>query len=569
MSSYYIGLSTTGHDPAIAIVNDAGECIFAEATERYLQSKRAIGSPADIEQHIAPILHTICLNDPNAQFFLAQTWLKTEESKPAKEYREVLLNQRSVDRIAHVHKATQMSTGAALRFILGDRLALNEIQGFDHHLCHAVSAYYFSPYPDALCLVVDGEGETGAISVFEWHEGRVARKLRNWGPASLGAFYAWITELCGFSSIAGEEWKVMGLAAFSDPNEALVARLRSLFRVESGRLYFADITGLDEIKQEFLVYARDPSIAPDYMSSAELASSAQYVFTEVLNELIDSNLERFSPATNNIILTGGCALNSAFNGELITRRSTLNVHVPPAPGDDGNAIGAALLLRAKITQHDVFPHNNYLPYLGSQLNKKTLDKLPATLGLVNVNIIDDDSELINELVALLLKNSIIGIARGRAEFGPRALGNRSIIASPISSEMKDAINRKVKGREAYRPFAPMIPEEKVADWFIADARSPYMSAAISIHEEKRDRIPAVTHANGTGRVQTINKLYQPWLHKLLNEFELASGVPILLNTSFNIMGKPIIHSIEDAVATLMTTELDAVVLENLILTKKC
>lgn len=184
-----------------------------------------------------------------------------------------------------------------------------------------------------------------------------------------------------------------------------------------------------------------------------------------------------------------------------------------------------------------------------------------------MNIIDDDSELINELVALLLKNSIIGIARGRAEFGPRALGNRSIIASPISSEMKDAINRKVKGREAYRPFAPMIPEEKVADWFIADALSPYMSAAISIHEEKRDRIPAVTHANGTGRVQTINKLYQPWLHKLLNEFELASGVPILLNTSFNIMGKPIIHSIEDAVATLMTTELDAVVLENLILTK--
>jgi carbamoyltransferase len=262
--------------------------------------------------------------------------------------------------------------------------------------------------------------------------------------------------------------------------------------------------------------------------------------------------------SRNLVLSGGCALNSSFNGEVLARIGFEALYVPSAPADDGNALGAALLAWHEDSGRVPPMAGGFTsPFLGSQIATGALDRSVAMGWTPNVR--RPGGDLHREVAGMLAQGKLIGWARGRAEFGPRALGNRSILADPRPPEAKDRINDRVKRREPYRPFAPAVLHEHGPDWFEDYQPAPYMERTLRFRPSMAGQVPAVVHEDGTGRLQSVRPDWCPDFHALVSEFHRLTGVPILLNTSFNIMGKPILHSAEDALAMLHTTGLDAVV----------
>ena len=574
MSQYFIGLSTSGHDPSIAVVNDAGEVIFAESTERYLQDKRAWGALPDQVMHLAPVFAQIIKEDPEARFQMASSWAK-DKTQSFIGSDNTFISESVNEWMRNIHHEVQSFAGRNLKFILNERLNI-DIWRYEHHLCHAVNAVYSSPFSTAACLVLDGEGDVGAASLYHFNQGQLTRVWRSWGPGSLGTFYAWATGLCGFTATAGEEWKVMGLAAYGKARETWVERLCGLMNVVEGRIEWADKSVIDATLAYFASAVPNPHLkhpdVPDLAASAQAAFSyyAQQIIQDVYTSLPEKRL----------IYTGGCALNSSFNGTITTQTSFEQVHVPSAPGDDGNAIGAALLAwQQYMTQHRSntkkdamqpqdtvdLPYGFTLPYLGSKPSKAEVSKLHAFQSPLHITKVKHSGA--TEVAALLAKGKIVGVMRGAAEMGPRALGHRSILANPCIADMKDTINRLVKGRENYRPFAPVVPETELANWFVNPQPSPYMSFTLRFREDKETLVPAVVHADGTGRVQSVSTNNAPWLHECVWAFAQHTQIPVLLNTSFNVMGKPIVHSVNDAVGMLLSTGLDAVLISDVLIAK--
>lgn len=555
MSRYYIGLSTSGHDPSFSVVNQQGEVIFAEATERFLQDKRAWGVLPDHKGHLESFLKGLIDSDSNAEFIIATSWKSIKAELPV-EISGALIPAYIGEWIRSLQAYVQGNAGVNTHLVFKGNV-LSDVRHFDHHTCHAAAAVYFAPFENALCLVIDGEGEVGASSLFELKQGRLKRLWRSWGPGSLGTFYGVLTELCGFNMVEGEEWKVMGLAAYGKSRPELKDFFRQLLVIENGRPMLGSSVNLDKAMDALRGCARlkDEPI----MKAADMAASGQAVYSELLNEMLSS-----LPSSENLILTGGCALNSSFNGTIREQHSYGSVHVPPAPSDDGNSLGAALLAWQEDIPEAALPTQFVSPFLGSSVDTKQLSGLIEHSGLVSVEL---DSESFDFIAEKLAMGKVIGVMRGRAEFGPRALGNRSILADPRSPEMKAKVNKIVKGREGYRPFAPVILFDRMEEWFESVQPCPYMSFTLKWREDARSKIPAVVHEDGTGRVQTVTQDTYPWLYKLIQAFDNIAGVPVLLNTSFNVMGKPIIHSINDAISVLHTTGLDAVLIENFYIEK--
>jgi carbamoyltransferase len=564
MSLYHIGLSTTGHDPAVAIANVKGKIIFAEATERFLQDKRGWGAMPDHLNHLKPILKSIIANDQDAEFQIATSWSQTKATLPV-EYHDIFIQSSMMQWMKFIHSWQQEMAGVNIKYIAGDRI-FEPIQRFDHHLCHAVNAVYSAPFEKAACLVLDGEGEVGAACLYQWQGGQLKRLWRSWGPGSIGAFYAWLTELCGFSTTAGEEWKVMGLAAYGEVNPQWFEKLCSLLEIEDGRIRWTATERLSDIINHF-----ESSVSykgKHYTVSADLAATAQAAYSHLVKQILQDVYRQTH--CENLILTGGCALNSAFNGTIVQDTPFKAVHVPSAPADDGNAIGAAILSwhhsELEKDAEAKLPYDNSIPYLGTAPTKFDIKALTEYSAPFTVTECESDG--VKEVSSLLGEGKIIGVMRGPAEFGPRALGNRSILADPRSPDMKARINAIVKGREAYRPFAPVIVEDKVAQWFETAQPSPYMSFTLKWKAEKLSSVPAVVHKDNTGRLQTLTEKTNPWFKSLLDAFEEQTGMPILLNTSFNVMGKPIVHTVNDAIAVLLTTGLDAVLIDNVLICGK-
>ncbi len=558
--TYYLGLSTSGHDPALALVDDQGQVLFAEATERFLQDKRAWGAAPDHPGHLAGVLAAHCEED--ARFVVATSWTRLKAELPT-EAMDTLLPAAEGAWLRTQQKRAHADAGDSLARWLG--LSAPPLRlDFDHHLCHAAYACHGAPFDDAACLVLDGEGEVGAVSLYRYRGGRLERRWRAWGPGSLGSYYGWLTGACGFDWKAGEEWKVMGLAAYGTPRPELVETLSGLLRIENGRPRLPEPEALRALLARLGPARRAPSTP--LMQAADLAASGQAAYAGFADAVLAACAE---DGQDNLVLTGGCALNSSYNGTLGTRQGFRAVHVPSAPGDDGNAVGAALL--AWLRDHPEAPLPKARPgaaasaYLGSKPEPRALEAVVRHAGGYRVRDLGAGSA--DYLAERLAAGRIVGVMRGAAEFGPRALGHRSILADPRPADMKDRINRQVKGREPYRPFAPMLPVERVGEWFQRDRPSPYMSFTLPWREAGRERVPAVVHADGTGRLQTVAAHEEPWLRGLLDAFEARAGVPILLNTSFNVMGKPIVHSVQDALAVLATTGLDAVLLDDLLVEK--
>ena len=564
MSTWYLGLSTSGHDPALALVDATGQVVFAEATERFLQDKRAWGLAPDHVSHLESALQQSGFDPKGDRLVVATSWTLVKDDLPV-QVSNTLLPAADGLWLRNLQAAAQTGAGATL-LRLGLSAQMPDVLRFDHHLCHAAAAAYQSDFTTATCVVMDGEGEAGAVSVFDLSDRILKRRWRSWGPGSLGTFFAWITGACGFDWRLGEEWKVMGLAAFGRPIPELVTSLSTLLVVDRGRLRFGDQSCIDAVQAAVARHARAPS--DPIMQAADLAASGQAAFALLSDQVIGfcaAEGAANGAGDGNLILTGGCALNSSYNGTLVRRLGFDAVFVPSAPADDGNAIGAALLAWAKDQGRAAIPVGTGTPYLGTRAPRQSIAKATRGAGPLTVTELPGRSSA--ALAERLAQGKIFGVLRGQAEFGPRALGNRSILADPRDPGMKDRLNRQIKGREAYRPFAPIVQDTNADTWFEDAQPSPYMSFTKRWRPALSARVPAVVHEDGTGRLQTVTAQSNPWLDELVGTFGHLTSVPVVLNTSFNIMGKPIVHSVEDALAVLMTSGMDGVLLEDILLEK--
>jgi carbamoyltransferase len=566
----YIGLSTSANDPSIAIIDPKGELVFAEAAERRLQSKRAWGIQPDHVQFIEELVEQYC--DPDADTVVSMTWPKSipnwltyfalpilnirlrrarpNERKWLLDYRYQLFAHRSVLKTA--------LAGVELAFARGK--ARIEPKYYRHHLTHAALAAYASPYDEGVCVVTDGMGEDTSTSAYVYRNGKLGKiKGVKSFPASLGGYYSFVTDVCGFDSMKGEEWKVMGLAAYGKVDEKLYALIRPLIGVDGlqlkeGRESAKSYRALHDMRRKRDVPA---------LTYADFAATAQFVFTETLHQLL-RNIHALG-YSDNLILSGGCALNSSANGTIVEHTPFKEVFVSSAPADDGNSVGAAF--RAFYADHPYVRRDDGVlsPYLGSSMKSSSFTRLKKYCGFRSEEL--DDETLVFAVARALAEGKLVGWVQGRAEFGPRALGNRSILADPRSMGVKERINAEVKFREEFRPFAPSILHEYGDEYFEHYQFSPYMERTLRYKESVKAKVPGVVHVDGTGRLQSVTRKISPRYYDLIKTFCDLTGVPVLLNTSFNVMGKPIIHSVEDAVGVFQTSGLDLLVIENTVFVK--
>ncbi|MGZ8240150.1 MAG: carbamoyltransferase family protein [Methylobacter sp.] len=579
MNKYYIGLSVTYHDSALAIIDTQGEVLFAEATERYLQNKRALNCEPDQLLLVPDLLEQYC--PAPDEFVIAINWRKKRPvyesavsrlgflSAPGllktgiKRLRSPLENYQ----LHHMMACQRNSIVAAginlVRIIReyypGCKIAFAD---YDHHLTHAATACYSSPFDQAACAVIDSYGEKGAMAFYRYNNQKLERlhETKGIGTGSLGLYYMKITELCGFDWLKGEEWKVMGLAPYGKFDKELYELLQSVICVNGfdckhpARPLFQSLTKLDRFRR--------PKNCP-IEQAADCAYTGQFFFAEMVTKLLNHLYE--VTQCDNLALAGGCALNSSFNGQITARTTFRQVHIPSAPADDGCALGAAWL--AYYAEHPDYRKQPKLltPYTGSSISSETIERFLKFNRSLHIQHLP--GSVCDITAGLLAKGKLVGWIQGRAEFGPRALGNRSILADPRSAATQDHINQKIKFRESFRPFAPSVLHEYATDYFENYQESPYMDKTLLIKKAMRERIAAVCHIDGTGRLQTVKEKWNPRFYNLLNSFYQLTQIPVLLNTSFNVMGKPLVHTLEDALAVFLTTGLDVLVINDYLITK--
>ena len=423
----------------------------------------------------------------------------------------------------------------------------------DHHLSHAASAYLAAPFEHAAVMTLDGRGERATTSYRFGHGADLELLGEVRMPHSLGLLYEAVTEYLGFLR-SSDEYKVMAMASYGKP--AYLEEFRRIVRVGENGQYTVD----PELDLEERLGPRRLRGGPYESRHFDIAHSLQKILEESALALAEWLHEK--TGAENLCLAGGVALNCVMNARLRDRGPFKQIWVQPAAGDAGSSLGAALWTDAqkrKAVSHAAMIHPYYGPSYGDEEIRKFLDwsKLPYRK-------MEDVAE---ETAEILAQDKIIGWFQGRMEFGPRALGGRSILASPIHPDMQARLN-EVKDREEFRPVAPVVLEEEAAEWFVDGGASPYMLFVYDVRPEKADLIPAVRHVDGTARVQTVNRDQHPRYCDLLEAFRRRTGVPVLVNTSFNTRGEPIVCSPRDAVECFWTSPLDALVIGSFLLEKK-
>ena len=563
----YIGLATTAHDPAIAIVNNDGEVVFAEGLERHLQDKRAFMATPDNLMFVDKLIDEYC--NPDFDLVISTSWSNDFLDKmhriaddPVK-FKEYLIKYSAIydeNRISFILPILQYirtQTGIIAECWYNNKHPNAQVirRSYNHHLTHATYACYTSPFEEAVCAAIDGYGEDVSTACYHFKNDKLQLISAPQANGSLGTFYAIICMLCGFNGLAGEEWKVMGLASYGKFNKEYYDLFNSMIFVDD--ISIRCPSNFNSIVKELLLKQRLPNQpALDY---ADIAYTGQLVFSEIMNKFLKNLYDRgFS---ENLALAGGCMLNSSFMGKVLLNTPFKKCFVPSAPADDGNAIGAALAAFYEDNPDHKRTPKVQSPYLGNKLSPKRLGYLKR-FGNINSIHFDDDDSLCKYVAEQMADGKIIGWAQGRAEFGPRALGNRSILADPRKAAIKEIINDRVKFREEFRPFAPSILAEFGNEYFHNYYDTPYMERTLVFKEEVRDKIPGVVHVDGTGRLQSVHKELNPRYASLIRHFYDITGIPLVLNTSFNVMSKPIVNSVEDALAVFYTSGIDVLVLEN-------
>jgi carbamoyltransferase len=464
----------------------------------------------------------------------------------------------------------------------------------EHHLAHVASAFFCSPFEEAMCLTVDGFGDFVSTMMAVGRGNAIEVLDRVHFPHSLGLFYTAVTQFLGFPGF-GDEYKVMGLAAYGEPAFAdllgrmvpprldgtFVLDLRYFRHLSEG----VDMTWEDGSPELGLVHT--PALAgllgaprrPDEeltQRHMDLAASLQRVYEDRFFALVRA-LQRRS-GLRRLALAGGCAMNSLANGRLFERTDVEEVYIQSAAGDAGTALGAALHVHHGVLGAPrngfVMEHSYWGPAYGEAAVRQAIAAaLPGsegrdgTWGEIALETVRDEELLADQTAAAIAAGEVIGWYQGRSEWGPRALGNRSILADPRRGDMKDVLNLKIKRRESFRPFAPSILEERTGEWFTLDYPDPFMIKVYPIRPEKRPLVPAVTHVDGTGRLQTVARRANPRYWTLIAAFERRTGVPMVLNTSFN-ENEPIVNTPAEALDCFLRTRMDRLVLGDVVLTRR-
>ena len=566
--SVILGISAFYHDSAAALVVD-GVVVAAAQEERFTRKKHESNFP---QQAI--------------EFCLAWAGLEIEELDHVVFYEKPFLKFERIleTHLAHAPRGLE-SFMTSIPIWLRSKLYISRIitKGLkgrykkrilfvEHHQSHAASAFFQSPFEEAAILTVDGAGEWTTTAIGLGVDSKIQLHNELHFPNSLGLLYSAFTYFCGFRINSGEG-KLMGLAPFGTPvyADAILGNLIDLQPDGSFQLnqeFFEYCTGSKMTSSKFDQLFDGPPRAPEStitQREKNLAASIQFVIESALLK-ITNHLFQLTQC-DQLCIAGGVALNCVANGKLLRESPFKKIWVNAAPGDAGGAIGAALFAWHQILEN---PKNNAVatsPFLGPEYSET---QIRNTLKRYNANFQElSNDELANTAANDLASEKIIGWFQNRMEFGPRALGNRSILADPRPLTAQDQLNRKVKFREPFRPFAPVILQEEFKNWFSTRHSSPLMSFAAYLHPEvPATKFPGITHVDRSSRIQTIASTDNPFLYQLLNRFRSETGCPMLVNTSFNVRGEPIVCSPDDAYQCFMKTNIDALAIGKFYLRKE-
>ena len=577
-----IGINCYHANSSAALIVD-GRVIFAIEEERLNRVKNSGGFP---HLSIKECLKYKKINLDNIDFIAINTNPKKFITK------KIIFGLKNL--ITYKNIKTKITDINKKLSILDEINKINNFGNFkgkvinvEHHKTHIASAFYMSKFNDAIGISIDGSGDFTTTSWANCKGTNIEINNRIYYPHSLGIFYTAITNYLGFNTF-GEEYKVMALAALGNSN--LNNKLSDLIKfLDNGQfelnldyfLHHKKINTFSIIENKIIINElineelfadligfrkreRDTKLEQMHF---DLAYSLQNLFEKAYFNYINASYN--NSITKNLCIAGGCAMNSVANGKLLEKTKFKKIFIQPAAYDAGGAIGAALSVYYDSNKNR--DYQNYNLYLGPEYSNIDVEKAINTkknyLDKENIKFEDftnKQDDLLTKIVDFLMEKKIVGIFKGRVEWGARALGNRSIIADPRGEEIKDIMNRKIKRRESFRPFAPIILYEYLKDWFYIDREISTMMEVHKIKDEKKNIIPAVVHVDDTCRLQTLKENDNKFIYKLISEFNRQTEIPILLNTSFN-ENEPIVCKPEEAINTFIRTDMDALLLENYLL----
>lgn len=570
---YILGLNAYHADSSAAIFKD-GVMIAATEEERFRRIKHWAGFPSEAIKFclnevgitIDQVDHIAIGRDPKAKF-----WKKV---KFALSYPNIGFST-ILDRLDNSKKISSLEVEFLKIFPNCDSNSLNhKIHQVEHHRAHLASAFFASPFDKAALLSIDGSGDfsTTMLGIGSGNQIEVIDSIDF--PHSVGIFYSSMTQYLGFPHY-GDEYKVMGLAPYGDPK--YIDKLRKMVHLEKDGLFKLDLSYFNATKSGVVSYGVDniPVVAKLFGTKIEdlfgparkredeltqyhkdIAASVQRFTEEIIFHLL--NFLQKKTGLTKVCIAGGVAQNSVANGKIIERTSFSEIYIPSAGHDAGISMGSAMYVYNHLLKKERMPAI-WSAYTGIKYSNSQIE---TYLQSRDIKYTKYDDETLYDIVSDCLINSgVVGWFQDRAEFGPRALGARSILADPRRNDAKDLLNAKIKRRESFRPFAPSILEDYVGEYFEKNDLVPFMEKVFPIKKEKQASIPAVTHVDGSGRLQSVSKNVSPRYYGLIDAFRKKTGVPILLNTSFN-ENEPIVNSPEHALECYLRTSMDMLVLEN-------
>lgn len=572
---YILGINAYHGDSSACILKN-GEVIAASEEERFRRIKHWAGFPSEAIK--------FCLVEANID--ITQVDYVTISRDPSANIHKKIMhaakNLVSVkalkDRLANTKKVGSVKAELSKVFNISEDQIKAEIKNIEHHRSHLASAFFASPFNEAAILSIDGFGDFTSTMIATGKGNKIEVLESVIYPHSAGIFYTALTQYLGFPHY-GDEYKVMGLAPYGEPK--YVDDLKKVIIFKDNGLFELDTKYFKHAKEGVAMSWEngDPQIDSIFSKELEnllgvarkngeeltqkhkdIATSVQRVTEELIFHILNHLQKR--TGLKNICIAGGVAQNSVANGKILEKTTFENVYIPSAGHDAGTALGSALWLYNHMLENDRLPAI-YNAYTGA---KSTNEEVELCLKTEKIEYTKyNDEELIEVVSDALINGKVIGWFQGRAEFGPRALGHRSIIVDPRRTDAKELLNAKIKRRESFRPFAPSILEEYVAEYFEKTDKVPFMEKVYPIKKEKHAEIPAVTHVDGTGRLQTVAKGDR--YYDLIEKFRQKTGTPILLNTSFN-ENEPIVNTPKEALNCYLRTEMDMLVMENCVVARK-
>ncbi len=571
---YILGINAYHGDSSACIYKD-GHLIAASEEERFRRIKHWAGFPIkainfclkEAQVSIQDIDHIAISRDPKANLGKkALTALKNR-----------LNLSNIINRVKNLKKAASIEDEFMLHFNLKAGELKAKIHNVEHHRSHLASAFFASPFEKSALLSIDGFGDFTSTMTGIGRNNKIEVLETVSYPHSIGVFYTTFTQWLGFPHY-GDEYKVMGLAPYGEPK--YLDQLKKVIKFKDNGLFELELKYFNHPSKGVNMVWEDGIPAMDSLYSDELlmefgparnveepleqlhrdwATSIQRITEEVIYHML-THLQQKS-GLDSVCIAGGVAQNSVANGKIIQKTPFKKVYIPPAGHDAGTCIGAALWVYNQLLD---LPRTEPMlhGYLGSRFTNEVIEELLKQKNISYTKLEGD--ELFDKVTTCLIDSGVVGWFQGRAEFGPRALGHRSIIADPRRNDAKEILNAKIKRRESFRPFAPSILKQHIPDYFEQVDDVPFMEKVFLIKEEQRSKIPAVTHVDGTGRLQSVEQTIEPKYFGLINKFYEKTGVPILLNTSFN-ENEPIVNTPEEALNCFLRTKMDMLVLEDIVI----